>query len=182
MTQVRAAGQGPTARRGGDAVAAGARGDGRTGAGAARDARPVPDGRRSGRRPARRSDGSAPRVHLGRIAVLALLLLGASFYVSPLRAFFTQQDRYRHESEALAAARTQNDAYKVQVALLAKKDYVAQRARADSMLVPPDTQVFVIKGLPEAAQEPVKDEAATVSAGSISVFDRLDDLWRTLLH
>jgi len=121
-------------------------------------------------------------VHLGRIAVLALLLLGASFYVSPLRAFFTQQDRYLHESEALAAAQAQNEVYKVQVELLAKKDYVAQRARADSMLVPPKTQVFVIKGLPEPVEEPVKGDGETASAGSISVFDRLDDLWRTLLH
>ena len=50
----------------------------------------------------------------------------------------------------------------MQVELLAKKDYVAQLARADSMLVPPDTQVFVIKGLPGAAEEPVKDQVETV--------------------
>ncbi len=134
-------------------------------------------------RAARRSrGGAAPRLHLGRIAILVLLLIGASFYVSPLRAFFTQQDRFQHESEALAAARAQNEGYKVQVELLTQKEYVAQLARADSMLVPPDTQVFVVKGLPEASDEPVEESAATVSAGSISVFDRLDDLWRTLLH
>lgn len=121
-------------------------------------------------------------MHLGRIAVLLLLLIGASFYVSPLRAFFTQQDRYQHESEALAAARVQNEAYKVQVELLTRKDYVAQLARADSMLVPPETQVFVVKGLPEAAEEPVAGRTEPVSGESISVFDRLDDLWRTLLN
>jgi cell division protein FtsB len=114
--------------------------------------------------------------------VLLLLLIGASFYVSPLRAFFTQQDRFQHESEALAAARAQNEAYKTQVELLTRKDYVAQLARADSMLVPPGTQVFVIKGLPEAAEEPAEGSAEPASAGSISVFDRLDDLWRTLLN
>ena len=36
----------------------------------------------------------APRPHLGRLALLALVLIGASFYVSPLRSFFQQQDRY----------------------------------------------------------------------------------------
>jgi cell division protein FtsB len=142
--------------------------------------------RRGGRHAARRGSpaagGSAPRVHLGRIAILVLVLIAASFYVSPLRAFFGQQDRFRHESEALASARADNEAYKLQVKLLSTKDYVAQVARSDNMLVPPDTQVFVIKGLPGADQEPVVKPAETVSSGSISVFDRLDDLWRTLLH
>ena len=90
----------------------------------------------------------APRLHLGRLADPRAVLIGASFYVAPLRAFFAQQDRYQHEAAALQAARADNAAYKVQVELLSTKDYVAQRARADSMLVPPDTQVFVIKGLP----------------------------------
>lgn len=152
-----------------------------TGHGARRPAGRQRGGKHSARR-AGKGGGSAPRLHLGRIAVLVLLLIGASFYVSPLRAFFGQQDRYRHESEALAAARAQNDAYKVQVELLAEKDYVARLARADSMLVPPGTQVFVIKGLPGKDEEPATEQPATVSAGSISVFDRLDDLWRTLLH
>lgn len=182
MADRRTARQGDTARRRAEAPATGERGGSRATAAGPREPRPAPDGRPAGRRSGRRADGAGPRVHIGRIAVLALLLLGASFYVSPLRAFFTQQDRYRHESEALAAAKAQNEAYKVQVGLLARKDYVAQRARADSMLVPPGTQVFVIKGLPGAGDEPVEEQAQTVSAGSISVFDRLDDLWRTLLH
>jgi cell division protein FtsB len=163
---------------------AGAETDGQgrtTGKGARRPAARQRGGKHSARRGGA-GPSSAPRLHLGRIAVLVLLLIGASFYVSPLRAFFSQQDRYQHESEALAAAKAQNDAYKVQVELLAKKDYVAQVARADSMLVPPGTQVFVIKGLPGKDQEPATEQPATVSAGSISVFDRLDDLWRTLLH
>jgi cell division protein FtsB len=142
--------------------------------------------RRGGRHSARSHGPSsgepAPRLHLGRIAVLVLVLIGASFYVSPLRAFFGQQDRYQHESAALAAARADNAAFKLQVELLSTKDYVAQVARADSMLVPPGTQVFVVKGLPGVAEEPVREPAKPASAASISVFDRLDDLWRTLLR
>ena len=136
--------------------------------------------RRSGRRPA--GSGPAPRLHLGRLAVLVLVLIGASFYVAPLRAFFTQQDRYQHEAAALQAARADNAAYKAQVQLLSTKAYVAQRARLDSMLVPPNTQVFVVKGLPghDTVSPVVGDTKA--SAGSISVLDRIDDLWRTLLH
>jgi cell division protein FtsB len=132
------------------------------------------------RRPA--GGGPAPRLHLGRLAILVLILVGASFYVAPLRAFFTQQDRYQHEAAALKAARADNSAYKVQVQLLSTKDYVAQRARLDSMLVPPDTQVFVVKGLPgrDSVAPAVADTKA--SAGSISVLDRINDLWRTLLR
>jgi cell division protein FtsB len=121
-------------------------------------------------------------LHLGRLAILVLVLIGASFYVAPLRAFFAQQDRYQHEAAALQAARADNAAYKVEVRLLGTKDYVAQRARLDSMLVPPDTQVFVIKGLPgnDTVAPVVQDTHA--SAGSISVLDRINDLWRTLLQ
>jgi cell division protein FtsB len=136
--------------------------------------------RRSGRRPA--GSAPAPRVHLGRLVVLVLVLIGASFYVAPLRAFFTQQDRYQHEAAALQAARADNAAYRVEVQLLGTKDYVAQRARLDSNLVPPDTQLFAIKGLPgnDTVAPVVQD--AKASAGSISVLDRINDLWRTLLH
>ncbi len=136
--------------------------------------------RRSGRRPA--GSAPAPRLHLGRLAVLVLVLIGASFYVAPLRAFFAQQDRYQHEAAALQAARADNAAYKVQVQLLSTKDYVAQRARLDSMLVPPDTQVFVVKGLPGRDTAAPVVGGAKASAGSISLLDRIDDLWRTLLH
>jgi cell division protein FtsB len=142
------------------------------------DGRAAP--RQSGRRPA--GSGAAPRLHLGRLAILILVLIGASFYVAPLRAFFTQQDRYQHEAAALQAARADNAAYRVEVQLLGTKDYVAQRARLDSNLVPPDTQLFAIKGLPgnDTVAPVVQD--AKASAGSISVLDRINDLWRTLLH
>lgn len=142
------------------------------------------EGRAAPRRADPRPAGSAPapRVHLGRLAVLVLVLIGASFYVAPLRAFFTQQDRYQHEAAALQAARADNAAYKVQVQLLSTKAYVAQRARLDSMLVPPNTQVFVVKGLPGHDAVAPAIGGTKASAGSISLLDRINDLWRTLLH
>lgn len=136
------------------------------------------------RNPSRRAGGRAapPRLHLGRLAVLLLVLIGASFYVSPLRDFFAQQDRYQKEASTLKAARADNAAFEHEVQLLSTKSYLAQRARADSMLVPPDTMVFVVKGLPGKEQTGATTPAPSPTEGSITVLDRLDDLWRTLLH
>lgn len=136
--------------------------------------------RRGGRRAHRR--GGTPQLHLGRLAILVLVLVGASFYVAPLRAFFAQQDRYQHAADALKAARADNAAYDLRMKLLTTKTYVAQVARADSMLVPPDTQVFVVKGLPGEDAEPLDLSSTVSTAGSISVLDRVEDLWRTLLR
>ena len=136
--------------------------------------------RRGGRRANGR--GGAPRLHLGRLVILVLVLIGASFYVAPLRAFFAQQDRYQHAADSLQAARADNAAFDLQMKLLTTKTYVAQAARADSMLVPPDTQVFVVKGLPGDDAEPVVRPSTRPTAGSISVLDRVEDLWRTLLR
>ena len=136
--------------------------------------------RRRGRRAHGR--GGTPRLHLGRLAILVLVLVGASFYVAPLRAFFAQQDRYQHAADALKAARADNAAYDLRMKLLTTKTYVAQVARADSMLVPPDTQVFVVKGLPGEDAESVDLSSTVSTAGSISVLDRVEDLWRTLLR
>ena len=136
--------------------------------------------RRGGRHA--RGSGAAPRLHLGRLVILVLVLIGASFYVAPLRAFFAQQDRYQHAAAALQTARADNAAYDLQVRLLTTKTYIAQVARADSMLVPPDTQVFVVKGLPGDDAAPVASSSTAPTAGSISVLDRLEDLWRTLLR
>jgi len=136
--------------------------------------------RRSGRRAHGR--GGAPRLHLGRLVILVLVLIGASFYVAPLQAFFTQQDRYQYAVDALQTARADKAAFDVQMKLLTTKTYVAQAARADSMLVPPDTQVFVVKGLPGDDAGPVVRSSTAPTAGSISVLDRVEDLWRTLLH
>ena len=135
--------------------------------------------RRRGRRGPKHS--AAPRLHLGRLVILVLLLIGASFYVAPLRAFFAQQDRYKHAEATLQAARADNAAYALQMDLLTTKTYVAQVARADSMLVPPDTQVFVVKGLP-GDDEPLAQASTAPTTGSISVLDRVEDLWRTLLR
>jgi hypothetical protein len=129
-----------------------------------------------------RNGGASPRLHLGRLAVLALVLIGASFYVAPLRQFFAQQDRYHHAAASLTAARADNASYKLQVRELSTKSYVAQRARTDSMLVPPNTQVFVIKGLPGRDPGTVSAGATSPTESSFSVIDRLADLWRTLLH
>jgi len=126
--------------------------------------------------------GEHPRPHLGRLALLLLVLIGASFYVSPLRDFFTQQNRYEKAAAELQAARTDGAALEREVQLLTTKAYIAQIARSDSNLVPPDTQLFVIKGLPgKDAEVPTGTPSAPVQS-SISVLDRIEDLWRTLLH
>jgi len=124
----------------------------------------------------------APRPHPGRLAILVLLVIGAAFYVAPLRDFFSQQDRYEKAAAALEAARRDNAALEREVDLLATKTYIAQLARADSLLVPPNTQVFVIKGLPGKEDENGLNTATPPLEASISVLDRIEDLWRTLLH
>jgi cell division protein FtsB len=124
----------------------------------------------------------APRPHFGRLALLALLVVGAAFYVTPLRDFFAQQDRYEKAAAELQAARLDNAALEREVDLLATKAYIAQLARSDSMLVPPNTQVFAIKGLPGSDEETRFSTATPPVEASISVLDRVEDLWRTLLH
>lgn len=124
----------------------------------------------------------APRPHFGRLALLVLLVVGAAFYVTPLRDFFAQQDRYEKAAAELQAARRDNASLEREVDLLATKAYIAQLARSDSMLVPPNTQVFVIKGLPGKDEENRFSTATPPVEASISVLDRIEDLWRTLLH
>jgi cell division protein FtsB len=135
-----------------------------------------------GRRASSGAGRYAPRPHLGRLALLALILIGAAFYVSPLRDFFEQQNRYEKAAAELQAARLDNAALEREVDRLTTKAYIAQLARSDSMLVPPDTQVFVIKGLPGKGEEHSFNTATPPVEASISVFDRVEDLWRTLLH
>ena len=138
---------------------------------------------KAGRPAAGRGGRGRPRLHLGRLALLALVLIAAAFYVSPLRAFFTQQDRYQREVATLQAARADKARMEHEIELLSTKSYVAQVARADSMLVPPDTQVFVVQGLPgKAEEEAFASPAPQVTQGSFSVLDRVEDLWRTLLR
>ncbi len=124
----------------------------------------------------------APRPHLGRLTLLILLLIAAALYISPLRAFFEQQDRFEKASAELQAARRDNVALEREVRLLNTEAYIAQRARADTKLVPRDTQVFVIKGLPGRDVERDFGADTPPLESSISVLDRVEDLWRTLLH
>ena len=123
------------------------------------------------------------QVRVGRLVVLALVLIAAALYVAPLRAFFAQQDRYGDEVAALQAAKKENAYLRKQAELLSTKRYVAQMARADSLLVPPGTQAFVVKGLPgKDDAEPVTLPPQEAATGSISVLERIEDLWRTVLN
>ena len=124
----------------------------------------------------------APRPHLGRLALLALILIGASFYVSPLRDFFAQQNRYEKAAAQLDAAQRDNATLEREVKLLTTKAYIAQRARLDTNLVPPGTQLFVIKGLPGKEDETLASDRTAPVEASISVLDRVEDLWQTLLN
>ena len=144
-------------------------------------ARRAPARRASGRRP------SGPRSSIslrpGRLIALVLALVAVALYVGPLRAFFAQQDRYHGEVAALDAARVENAALKTQVELLGTERYIAQRAREDGLLVPPGTQVFVVKGLPDEDEaDLVTLPSDTPTAGSVTVLERVEDLWRTLLE
>ncbi len=138
---------------------------------------------RAGVPPRRGRKGAAPspRLHLGRLLIIALVLIGAAFYVQPLRDFFAQQDRYQREVVALQAARRDNAALTREAGLLATRTYVAERARSEAGLVPPDTQLFMISGLPADHVARSTDRAPS-DAGSLSILGRLSDLWQTLLH
>lgn len=122
----------------------------------------------------------APRPNFGRLALLVLVIIAAAFYVAPLRDYFAQQDRYEKAAAELRAAKKDNAALQGEVGRLGTKAYVAQLARSDSMLVPPGTQVFVLKGLPGKDEEKSFATATPPVESSISVLDRIEDLWRTL--
>ena len=109
--------------------------------------------------------------------LLVVVLVAAAFFLGPLRQFFAEQDRYQQKTVALEAARADNEALKREIELLKTDSYIGRQAR--KTLVPPNTQVFVIEGLPgEEETEPV--ERTSEEAGTFSVFDRLEDLWRTV--
>ena len=130
-----------------------------------------------------RGRAGRPRVHAGRLALLLLVVIAAALYVAPLRAFFTQQDRHQREAAALRAARADNSRMTREIELLRTRSHVAQVARADSMLVPPGTQVFVVKGLPGSDDEAaLAGRAEQVTEGSFSVLERVEDLWRTVFR
>jgi len=124
---------------------------------------------------------SSFRVRPGRLVLLVLFLSAIALYVGPLRAYFAEQDRYHEAAAALDAARSEHAALRTQADRLTTKSYIAQQARKDSLLVPPGTQAFVIKGLPEE-DDPgtVELSGAAPTMESITVLERIEDLWRTL--
>ena len=122
------------------------------------------------------------RVHPGRLVVLVLGIVAAWFFISPLRAFFAQQDRYESAVASLAQAREQNAELKAELATMSTKEYVVRQAREDFQLVPSGVQAFVVTGLPH---QPLVDEgpaAPTVKARVLSVAQRLVDLWHTIIR
>lgn len=119
----------------------------------------------------------------GRLIVLILLLVAVAMFVGPLRSFFAQQDRYNDAVAALDEAKSENAALRKQVRLLGTESYIAERARADRLLVPAGTEVFVVKGLPDEDEaDRVTLPSDTPAAGSVTVLERVEDLWRTLLN
>jgi cell division protein FtsB len=122
-------------------------------------------------------------VRPGRLILLVLLLSAVALYVGPLRQYFAQQDRYQEAAAALDAAREQNVALQEQAERLTTTSYIAQRAREDSLLVPPGTQAFVVKGLPgKDESEHLTLPSETPQTQSVTVLERIEDLWRTLLN
>jgi len=130
-----------------------------------------------------RLSGKAPvELRPWRLAALGLLLVAAALYVSPLRAFFVQQDRYQREVATLAQARTENQALHTQIVRMRTKDFITRQARLQYQLVQPGMQAFVVKGLPEPSSSamPGTDEQAAPKVPSMTLPERLQDLWRTL--
>jgi cell division protein FtsB len=108
-----------------------------------------------------------------------LLLLAAWLFVSPLRAFFAQQDRYDRQVATLVQARAQNKALRAQLVDMRTRDFITREAREQYQLVPADMQAFVVKGLPQDEPTPAPRRGAGALA-SPSLLARLVDLWHTL--
>ena len=129
-----------------------------------------------------RNTTKAPvRLHPGRLAVLVLGIVAAYLFVSPLRAFFAQQDRYQRGVAALAQARAQNAELKAELSSMGTEEYVVRQARKDFQLVPPGVQAFVVKGLRPRS---IADEASATAAPKtprLSIAQRLADLWHTIV-
>ena len=67
------------------------------------------------------------------------------------------------------------------MAKLQTVQYVSQIAREQFLVVPPGMQAFVVKGLPQE-DTPTTDSQPPPTSGSMSLVQRLTDLWRTLLR
>jgi cell division protein FtsB len=131
----------------------------------------------------KRTTRKAPvRLHRGRLAVLALGIVAAYFFVSPLRAFFAQQDRYEQAVAGLAQARAQNVELRAELATMGTKDYVVRQAREDFQLVPSGVQAFVVTGLPHEPLVDATPATPAVKTRTLSVAQRLADLWHTIVR
>jgi len=118
-----------------------------------------------------------------RVAVLILLLIAAALYVSPLRAFFAQQDSYARQVASLKQAQLRNSALRTQIATMRTRDYVTRQAREQYQLVPAGVQAFVVKGLPTggaAGALGTTADAVVAKTPAPSLLARLADLWRTI--
>ena len=129
--------------------------------------------------------GSPVELRPLRLAALALLLIAAALYVSPLRAFFAQQDSYARQVASLKQSQLQNSELLAQIAAMHTRDYVTRQAREQYQLVPAGLQAFVVKGLPGSGVSGAHD--ATANAGTTSapvptpsLLARLADLWHTI--
>jgi cell division protein FtsB len=133
-----------------------------------------------------RRAGSPVELRPLRLAALVLLLVAAALYVSPLRAFFAQQDNYARQAASLKQAQLKNSALRAQIATMRTRDYVTRQAREQYQLVPSGLQAFVVKGLPASgpadAQDATSDAAGWAGAKTQapSLLARLADLWHTI--
>ena len=64
-------------------------------------------------------------LHWGRLSALSLLLIAAAFYVPPLKALFTQQDRHHVAESQLASTTQKNGQLRADVARLQTDAYIS---------------------------------------------------------
>jgi cell division protein FtsB len=115
-----------------------------------------------------------------RLVALALVLVAAALYVSPLRAFFAQQDRYDRQVASLSQAQARNQALHTQIDRMHTRDYITRQAREQYQLVPAGLQAFVVKGLPDVRSAAASHDASGARPVPPSLLARLADLWRTI--
>jgi len=152
--------------------------------GRSRAASPVTE-RASTSRPQRPQGKPAPRkapVELRplRLAALALLLVAAALFVSPLRAFFAVQDSYFGQVAAVSQLQAANRALHSQIIDMHSAAYIERQAREQYQLVPAGLQAFVVKGLPRSTPSPTSNGSLASAPIRLSLGARLSDFWRTL--
>jgi cell division protein FtsB len=115
-----------------------------------------------------------------RLAALALLLVAAALFVSPLRAFFAAQDSYFGQVAAVSQLQAANRALHGQIIDMHSAAYIERQAREQWQLVPAGLQAFIVKGLPTSAPSPASNSPLAATPTRPSLEARLSDLWRTL--